>query len=91
MLFKLLSVSSLVFGLALQAQGHAIISPALGVSGTPTRNDVQRPSKNSPCGNVDIASALTTATPITVNADGTFTATVTNFNAYVFSIPLRLV
>ena len=83
MLFKFISASALVFGLALQAQGHAIISPALGVTGTPTRNDVQRPSNNSPCGNVNIAQTVGTTTPIVANADGSFTATITNFNTYV--------
>jgi len=80
MLFKFFSASALAFGLALQVQGHAIISPALGVSGTPTRNDVQRPSNNQQCGNVNIAQTIGSTTPIAANADGSFTATVTNFN-----------
>ncbi|THH21604.1 hypothetical protein EUX98_g8335 [Antrodiella citrinella] len=81
MLFNLISASVLVFGLALQAQGHAIISPALGVTGTPVRNDVQQPSSAKECGNVNIASTLGSTTPIVANADGSFNATIQNFNA----------
>ncbi|EIN08521.1 hypothetical protein PUNSTDRAFT_103395 [Punctularia strigosozonata HHB-11173 SS5] len=70
-----------VLAVTSQVSAHAAIAPALGVSGTPVRNDVQRPSTNSPCGNVDIASTLDTSTPVQAAADGTFTATISNFNA----------
>ncbi|TCD63495.1 hypothetical protein EIP91_005354 [Steccherinum ochraceum] len=81
MLFKLFSTSALVFGLALQAQAHTIISPALGVTGTPARSDVQRPSTASPCGNENIAQEIGGSTAVTAAADGTFTVTAQNFNA----------
>lgn len=90
MIFKLLSASTLVFGLVLQTQAHAAISPALGVAGTPTRNDVQRPSTAQPCGNVNIAQTIGSTTPIVANADGSFTATITNFNAYVYGYTICL-
>ena len=77
---SVLSVSAaLSLILALQAQGHAIITPALG--GGTARSDVQRPSAAAPCGkNVDIASLIATsqAVPIT---NGEIDATITNFNA----------
>ncbi|KAI0701395.1 hypothetical protein BC835DRAFT_246534 [Cytidiella melzeri] len=70
------------FGLTLllQIQAHAIITPALGVNGTATRNDVQRPSTNAMCGNTNINNTLTSSTPIIAKSDGTFMANVTNFN-----------
>ena len=80
---KLYFVAALVLGASIQAHAHAIISPALGVTGTPVRNDVQRPSKAAECGNVNIATDLNTVTPIVAKADGSFAATITNFNAYV--------
>jgi len=60
---------------------HAAIAPPLGVTGTPARSDVQRPSAAKPCGTIDIASTLDTSTPIAASADGSFTATITDFNA----------
>jgi hypothetical protein len=76
-------VSALVLtALSLQVNAHAAISPMLGVKGAPQRSDVQRPSSASECGNVNIANNIDTSTPVQAAADGTFTATVTNFNAY---------
>ncbi|KZT28000.1 hypothetical protein NEOLEDRAFT_1176170 [Neolentinus lepideus HHB14362 ss-1] len=77
---KSVLVSIVAAGLSMQVSAHAIIAPALGVSGTPVRNDVQRPSANSECGNVNVASTINTSTAITMTGN-TFTATVTNFNA----------
>jgi len=81
MFSKILTSTTLVLALSLQVHAHAAIAPALGVSGTPVRNDVQRPSTKSPCGTVDIASTLDTSTPVQAAADGTFKVTVTDFNA----------
>lgn len=78
---KLYFVAALLLGASIQAQAHAIISPALGVTGTPARSDVQRPSKNAECGSANIATDLNTVTPIVAKADGSFAATITNFNA----------
>ena len=64
---------------------HAIITPALGVNGTAARSDVQRPSTKTPCGNVDITKELPLSTAISVFANGTFFANITNFNGYVVS------
>ena len=74
MFFSKSLLASVVVGasLALQASAHAIVMPALGVSGTPVRNDVERPSAAKPCGKVDIASTLGATQAITANADGSF-------------------
>lgn len=74
---------TLLLGFSLQASAHAIINPALGVTGTPSRNDVQRPSAQSPCGNVNVAQTIDTTQPISLQAQGTFAAVIQNFNAYV--------
>jgi len=82
MFSKSFFASALVLAFAAHAQAHAIIAPALGVAGTPARSDVKRPSTAAPCGNgVNVASTLAAATPVQAAADGTFTVTVTNFNA----------
>ncbi|KAH8084346.1 hypothetical protein BXZ70DRAFT_1012030 [Cristinia sonorae] len=83
MLFKLFSLFAITVGLALQAQGHAIIIPALGVSGNAQRNNVQRPNNNNQCGNVNVAQTIGSSTPVTASGDGTFTVTVQNFNGGV--------
>jgi hypothetical protein len=81
MLSFISSSAALALILAFQAQGHVIVTPALG--GGTTRNDVQRPSQNAPCGkNVDIAALMATAQPVTVQ-NGVATLTATNFNLWV--------
>jgi hypothetical protein len=72
-------ISTLVL-FSLQVNAHAIINPAIGVTGTPSRNDVQRPSAANGCGNVNVASVLGTSTAVPVSANGTFNVTVQNFN-----------
>lgn len=78
----------MLLAISVQVNAHAAIAPALGVDGTPVRADVQRPSTASPCGTVNVASTLDTSTPVQAAADGTFTATATDFNAYVSSSPV---
>ncbi|KAH9036218.1 hypothetical protein EDB85DRAFT_2143348 [Lactarius pseudohatsudake] len=60
---------------------HALISPALGVKGNGARNDAQRPSTNKPCGKVDITQSIETSTTVALAADGTFSPSITDFNA----------
>ena len=85
MLFSIASSAAFTLILALQAQGHAIVTPALGVTGTAARSDVTRPSTASPCGaGVNVAADFNTATAVAANGE-TFSATITNFNAYVSS------
>eukprot|EP00753_Platysulcus_tardus_P019295 PLAT7091.8.p2 GENE.PLAT7091.8~~PLAT7091.8.p2 ORF type:complete len:202 (-),score=8.91 PLAT7091.8:135-740(-) len=79
MFAKHLLASLLAASLALQVSAHAAIAPALGVKGTPARSDVQRPSAQSPCGNVNVAQALGTSAAVTMSGT-TFAATITNFN-----------
>jgi len=73
-------ISAFILAIGLQVHAHAIISPPLGVSGTPVRNDVQRPSTAKPCGNAAL-SAVGTSTAATIAADGTLKLSVTDFNA----------
>ena len=76
-----IATAALCLSLSLQAHAHAAIAPALDVQGTPARSDVQRPSTAKPCGNAAL-SGIDTSTAVTAAANGSFTATITNFNAY---------
>lgn len=79
MLSKSFLVSAVVLALGLQANAHAGMTPALGVSGTFARSDVQRPSTAKPCGTAALT-AVDTSTPVNAAADGTVAMTITNFN-----------
>jgi len=72
--------AALLLALAAQANAHAAPVPALGVA-KPARSDVQRPSTNAPCGNVNIAQTLDSSTATAAGADGSVTIGVQNFNA----------
>ncbi|KAF7371209.1 hypothetical protein MSAN_00756500 [Mycena sanguinolenta] len=74
--------AAIFLALAARTIAHAIPSPALGVRGTPTRADVQRPSTSQPCGSVSIAKSIDNSTAVPVEQDGvTVMLNVTNFNA----------
>ncbi|TBU30091.1 hypothetical protein BD311DRAFT_240077 [Dichomitus squalens] len=77
-----IATAALCLSLSLQAHAHAAIAPALDVKGTPARNDVQRPSTAKPCGNAALT-GIDTSTAVTAAANGSFAATITNFNAGV--------
>jgi len=64
---------------AAQVQAHTIFTPALGVTGTAVRNDVQRPSTAKPCGTASLAD-IDTSTPA-VATNGVFSLVAQNFNA----------
>ncbi|KAJ7230266.1 hypothetical protein GGX14DRAFT_307941, partial [Mycena pura] len=81
MFSNVLKSTTALLALALYANAHAMTSPALGVKGFPTRNDVQRPSTSKPCGTTDIASNIDTSTAVPAGPDGSVTLNVTNFNA----------
>jgi hypothetical protein len=81
MFSKVFATVSVVLAVSAQINAHAIITPALGVTGTAVRADVQRPSTASPCGTVDVASSIDTSTPVVADATGTFTTNATDFNA----------
>ncbi|KAJ7498246.1 hypothetical protein B0H11DRAFT_1999186 [Mycena galericulata] len=81
MFSSIFTSAALVLALALQANAHAMPSPALGVAGIPARSDVQRPSTSAPCGSVNIASSINNSTAIPVEADGSVMFNMTNFNA----------
>ena len=73
-----------LLALTSSVHAHAGVTPALGVQGTLTRNDVQRPSTANPCGKVNIDQTLDSSTAIPANANGSFPATAINFNPYVY-------
>jgi len=69
-----------VLALTYSANAHAAINPFAGLGGTATRQDVNSVSGGKPCGNINIAQAVDSSTPIPVNPDGSFSPTITNFN-----------
>ncbi|OBZ73251.1 hypothetical protein A0H81_07016 [Grifola frondosa] len=75
----LIACAVVFFSLSLQTSAQAVITPALGVSGTPVSSDAQQPSSSAECGQINIADNINSATPITAAADGTFSATIVNF------------
>jgi len=79
MFSKTFFVSAVILAMGLQVNAHAGVTPALGVKGTITRSDVQRPSTAKPCGNAALTD-IDTSTPVAAAADGTMTMTITNFN-----------
>ncbi|KAI0701397.1 hypothetical protein BC835DRAFT_246703 [Cytidiella melzeri] len=83
MLSKLFVASAFLLGLTAQVSAHALITPALGVTGAGARSDVQRPSTSTPCGTVNIAQTINTSQAAQLSAQGTVAATITNFNAWV--------
>ncbi|THG95356.1 hypothetical protein EW145_g7974 [Phellinidium pouzarii] len=79
--FSKLAIFALSLSMPYQALGHAIITPAIGVTGTPARSDVTKPSSKSPCSSgVNVASAITGSTAVAATGNA-FTVGVTNFNA----------
>lgn len=78
-MFAKFSLLALAVACPLQVLGHALIEPAIGVTGAGARADVQRPSTAKPCGKVNVASALAGSTAVQAT-NGAFTVTVQNFN-----------
>ncbi|KAF7309410.1 hypothetical protein MIND_00311800 [Mycena indigotica] len=73
---------TVVLALALHVQAHASPVPMLGIKGTPQRNQVQRPSTSSPCGNVNIANTIDSSESVPLESDGTtLRLNITNYNA----------
>ncbi|KAH9984015.1 hypothetical protein BJV77DRAFT_953414 [Russula vinacea] len=54
----------LLLALTSSVNAQACISPALGVSGTPDANNVQKPSDDAPCGTINIAQNIDSSTPL---------------------------
>lgn len=89
MISKVWTSVALALTLVLQVSAHAAISPALGVAGTPKRNNVKRPNGGNPCGaGVNVAAALDSSTAATANAAGTFNAVAINFNGCASVSPI---
>ncbi|KZT40578.1 hypothetical protein SISSUDRAFT_983204 [Sistotremastrum suecicum HHB10207 ss-3] len=83
MLSSFLPVVTLALSLALHVKGHALITPALGVTGTPERNDATGFNAKNPCGKANIATDLVASNSVAANAQGQFTVKVVNFNGGV--------
>ncbi|KAF8507606.1 hypothetical protein JB92DRAFT_2734891 [Gautieria morchelliformis] len=81
MFSKAVYASLFVCSLVLQGHAHAAIAPMLGVSGTPARGNVQRPSTAQPCGKINPATTIDTSQAATADAQGNVALTATNFNA----------
>ncbi|KAI0274094.1 hypothetical protein BGY98DRAFT_1117941 [Russula aff. rugulosa BPL654] len=85
MLFK--SFTASLFLLALTSSVNAqeeegcAISPAMGVSGTPGASDIQQPSDDAPCGNVNITQNLDTSEAVQADSNGQFKVSVIGFGA----------
>lgn len=81
MFSKFFTTTTLVLAIGLQVNAHAGVTPALGVSGNLTRNQVKRPSASSPCGaGVNIATDINSATPVAADATGSFNAEAVSFD-----------
>ncbi|KAI0644294.1 hypothetical protein C8Q79DRAFT_1002186 [Trametes meyenii] len=79
----LIAAAALCLSVSLQVHAHATIAPALGIKGAPVRNDAQRPSKGKECGKIDIAKNFDSSQAIQAATNGSFAATITNFNGGV--------
>ncbi|KAL5499027.1 hypothetical protein ACEPAH_1545 [Sanghuangporus vaninii] len=78
-----LSILAVALSLPYQALGHAVITPAIGITSTPVRANAVRVSSTVPCGNgVDIASAIPGSAAAQA-AGNAFNVTITNFNGGV--------
>lgn len=80
MFTKIWASSLLVSILCLQVTAHAAVSPALGVQEKIARKDVQIPSKNDPCGGVNIAKNFGSSQTVPADANGNIRISATNFN-----------
>jgi hypothetical protein len=74
------SFVALIFLFA-SVNAQVCMNPALGVSGTPSAQDVQNPTDAKPCGDINIAQNLETSTPIQADQDGKFSPSIISFAA----------
>jgi hypothetical protein len=79
MFSKSLIAPTFLLALTSSVNAHAAVAPPLGVKGTPTVNDVQKPSTSALCGTINIADNLDTSTPVVASTEGEFFVYVTNF------------
>jgi hypothetical protein len=70
-----------LFAVTSSVNAQVCMEDALGVSGTPTSQDVQNPTDAAPCGSVNIAQNLESATPIQADKDGKFSPSIISFAA----------
>jgi len=87
MFSKIFTSAVLIMGLLAQVNAHAAVAPALGVAGTPVRNDVKRPNTANPCGaGVNVATALDSSTAVAAGAGGAINLSAINFNGYALNL-----
>ena len=82
MLFKSFTASIVFLALTSSVnadQNGCVVSPALGVSGTPGTGDVQQPSSGAPCGNKPISQNIDASNAVQADANDQFKVTVINF------------
>ena len=79
MLSKSFIAASILLALTSTVTADSVITPALGVSGTPGARNVQHPSDSAPCGSIPISSNIDSAGTIQADANGKFTPSVMNF------------
>ena len=70
-----------LFAFTSSVNAQVCMEPALGVSGTPTAQDVRKPTDALPCGGVNIAQNLESSTPIQADKDGKFSPSIISFAA----------
>ena len=81
MLFKSLTASFLLLALtSVNAdQGGCVVSPPLGITGTPGSSDVLQPSSNAPCGKAPISQYIDASTTVQADTTGKFKVSMINF------------
>ncbi len=81
MLSKSFTASILLLALtsSANAQDGSVISPALGISGTPGSGDIQKPSDGAPCGDTSIPQNIDGSTPVVAGTNGQFIVSAINF------------
>jgi hypothetical protein len=80
MLSKSFTASALLLALTSSVTAQCIITPALGITGTPKASDVQHPSDSGPCGSMSISQYIDSSTPVQAEASGQFKVTIQGFD-----------
>ncbi len=80
MLSKSFVACIFLLGLTSSVNADAVITPPLGVQGTPGASDVQQPSDTKPCGNIPISQNFDASQTVQANSNGEFNPSIINFN-----------
>ncbi|KAJ7762065.1 hypothetical protein DFH07DRAFT_883478, partial [Mycena maculata] len=80
-MFSMLSTVVIVaLSMTASVSAHCGVSPALGVTGTFTKADVQRVVAGSDCGSTNVAATIDSSTAVAADATGAFTVTANSFD-----------